>query len=229
MPTPRKAFLSGVKAAVPLFVGVIPFSLMTGLSSVNAGFTVLETIAMSLLVFAGAAQLAVVDLVNQNATEIVIILTGIIINLRFCMYSASLAPHFSGLPFTLRGFLAYLITDAGYAVSIIGFNQRTKHKHFLYLGTSITLWLVWHVALLIGIFVGVLVPPEWPLDFAVPLIFLTLMVMSLTSKYTLIAAVVAVGLMLLTYELPYNLGLCIASLGGVLAGYMSDKWWNNER
>ena len=85
MATPQKALFCGVKSVVPLLIGVVPFSLITGLAATNAGFTPIETIGMSCLVFAGASQLAVIDLVNQNATEIVIILTGIIINLRFCM------------------------------------------------------------------------------------------------------------------------------------------------
>lgn len=230
MPTPQKAFLSGIKAASPLLVGVVPFSLVTGLSATNAGFTATETIGMSCLVFAGAAQLAVLDLVNQNAAEIVIILTGIIINLRFCMYSASLAPHFKGLSFPLRAFLAYLITDHAYAVSIVAFNnERKAYKHLYYAGAALTLWCVWQITLIIGVFIGVLVPPHWPLDFAIPLTFLALMFLSLTSKYALVAAIAASGLMLLTHGLPYNLGLFLSAFGGVIAGFLADRWSGNGR
>jgi len=230
METPLKALLCGVKAVVPSLVGVIPFSLITGLASMNAGFTPIETIGMSCLVFAGASQLAVIDLVNQNATEIVIILTGIIINLRFCMYSASLAPHLSTLPVPTRGFLAYLLTDHAYAVSIVAFNnERKTNKHLFYLGAAATLWVVWQMSLLIGIFLGVLVPPDWPLDFVIPLTFLALMFLALTSKNALVAAIVASGLMFLAHGLPYNLGLFLSALGGVLAGFLANKWSENGR
>lgn len=230
MPTPRKAFLSGMKAVIPLLIGVVPFSLVTGLLAINAGFSPGETIAMSCLIFAGASQLAVIDLVNQNAAEIVIIFTGIIINLRFCMYSASLAPHFKGLSFPLRALLAYLITDHAYAVSIVAFNnERKAYKHLFFAGAAITLWCVWQITLIIGVFIGVLVPPHWPLDFAIPLTFLALMFLSLTSKYALVAAVVAGGIMLLTHGLPYNFGLFLSALGGVLAGFLSDRWSSDGR
>lgn len=230
MATPQKALLSGVKSVIPLLIGVVPFSLITGLASINAGFTPVETIGMSCLVFAGAAQLAVIDLVNQNATEIVIILTGVVINLRFCMYSASLAPHFSNLPFSTRGFLAYLLTDHAYAVSIVAFNHERKiHKHLFYIGAGTTLWVVWQTSLLIGIFLGVLVPSNWPLDFVIPLTFLALMFLALTSKYALVAAIAASSLMLLIHGWPYNLGLFFSAFGGVLTGFLANKWCENGR
>ncbi|MDT8421368.1 MAG: AzlC family ABC transporter permease [Desulfuromonadales bacterium] len=230
MATPQNALLCGVKSVIPLLVGVVPFSLITGLASTNAGFTPVETIGMSCLVFAGASQLAVIDLVNQNAAEIVIILTGIIINLRFCMYSASLAPHFSNLTLTTRGFLAYLLTDHAYAVSIVAFNnERKTHKHFFYIGAAATLWVVWQTSLLLGIFLGVLVPSSWPLDFVIPLTFLGLMFLALTSKYALVAAVAASCLMFLTHGWPYNLGLFFSAFGGVLTGFLANKWCGHGR
>lgn len=230
MATPQKALLCGVKSVLPLLVGVVPFSLITGLAATNAGFTSIETIGMSCLVFAGASQLAVIDLVNQNATEIVIILTGIIINVRFCMYSASLAPHFSNLPLSTRGLLAYLLTDHAYAVSIVAFNnERKNHKHLFYLGAATTLWVVWQTSLIIGIFLGVLVPSSWPLDFFIPLTFLALMCLALTSKYALVAAIAASCLMFLTHGLPYNLGLFLSAFGGILTGFLANKWCENGR
>lgn len=230
MVTPKDALLSGVKSVIPLLIGVVPFSLITGLASINAGFTPFETLGMSCLVFAGASQLAVIDLVNQNAAEIVIILTGVIINLRFCMYSASLAPHFSNLPLSTRGFLAYLLTDHAYAVSIVAFNNEQKnHKPFFYMGAAATLWVVWQTSLLVGIFLGVLVPPGWPLDFVIPLTFLGLMFLSLTSKFALVAAVTSSCLMFFFYGLPYNLGLFLAALGGVLTGFVANRWCGNGR
>lgn len=230
MVTQQKAFLCGVKSVIPLLVGVVPFSLITGLASINAGFTPIEALGMSCLVFAGASQLAVIDLVNQNAAEIIIILTGIIINLRFCMYSASLAPHFSHLPFSTRGLLAYLLTDHAYAVSIVAFNnERKTNKHLFYLGAAATLWVVWQVSLLIGIFLGVLVPSGWPLDFAIPLTFLALMFLTLTSKFALVSAITAGCLMFLTHGLPYNLGLFLSAFGGVLTGFLASKRFGNGR
>ena len=140
MSTRKKAFFCGIKATIPILLGVVPFALIAGISAINAGFTKAEAIGMSYIVFAGAAQLATVDLVSQNSPTIAILLTALVINLRFCMYSASLAPHFSGLPLSLRGVLAYLLTDQAYAISVIAFNnERKKNKHIFYFSAAITL------------------------------------------------------------------------------------------
>lgn len=223
MATKRKAFYCGITAAIPMLLGVIPFSLIAGLSAVNAGFSKAEAIGMSYIVFAGAAQLATVDLITQNTPTIAILLTALVINLRFCMYSASLAPHFGGLPISLRAVIAYLLTDQAYAVSIIAFrNERTKNKHFFYLGTALTLWVVWQGGTIIGVLLGTLIPHSWSLDFAVPLTFLALLFPAIVTRPALISAVVSGALALATYSLPYHLGLFCAALGGITAGYIAD-------
>lgn len=225
MPTPKQSFMCGIKVVLPILVGIVPFSLITGLSAADAGLDPAKAIGMSYIVFAGAAQLATVDLINQNASPVVIVMTAVIINLRFSMYSASLAPHFNGLPVTLRGFLAYLLTDQAYAVSIVAFNnERTEFKHYYYIGAAITLWLTWQIGTIIGVFLGTLIPTSWSLDFAVPLTFLALVFPAITSKPALIAAIVAGVLILLTHTLPYNTGLFISSFGGILAGFCVDRW-----
>jgi branched chain amino acid efflux pump len=225
MPTPKQSFLCGIKAVLPILVGIIPFSLITGLFAADAGLSPAKAISMSYIVFAGAAQLATVDLINQNASPMVIILTAVIINLRFSMYSASLAPHFNGLPVTLRGLLAYLLTDQAYAVTIIAFNnERKKFKHYYYIGAATTLWLTWQVGTIVGVFVGTLVPTSWSLDFAVPLTFLALVFPTMTSRPALMAAIVAGVMILLTHTFPYNLGLFISSFSGVLVGFIVDRW-----
>jgi 4-azaleucine resistance transporter AzlC len=224
MPTRGKAFFSGVKAATPILLGVIPFALIAGISAVNAGFTRAEAIGMSSIVFAGAAQLAAVDLVSQHSSTIAILLTALVINLRFCMYSASLSPHFSGLPFSVRAVLAYLLTDQAYAVSVIAFNnERKKFKHFFYLGTALTLWVIWQTGTIIGVQLGALIPSSWSLDFAVPLTFLALLFPAIVTRPALIAAVVSGVLALAAHSLPYNLGLFVAALGGIVAGYLADR------
>ena len=228
MSTRKQAFFCGVKAVLPILLGVTPFALIAGLSAINAGFSKFEALGMSCIVFAGASQLAAVDLVSQNAPAVVIVLTALVINLRFCMYSASLSSHFNGLPLPLRGLLAYLLTDQAYAVTIVAFsNERKKFKHCFYLGAAIALWVTWQAGTTVGVFLGALIPSSWSLDFAVPLTFLVLLLSAITTRPAFIAAVMAGFLALAAHNLPYNLGFVLAALGGIVAGYLADTWgWN---
>lgn len=224
MPTRKAAFLAGAQAISPIILGVIPFALIAGIAAMGAGLSHFEALAMSYIVFAGAAQLATVDLIGQHASVAVIILTALIINLRFCMYSASLAPHFHGLPLYWRGGLAYLLTDQAFAISISAFGQgRDNFKHWYYLGAALTMWGVWQAGTTAGVFLGAQIPKFWSLDFAIPLTFLALLFPALKDRPSVIAAVSAGLLALIGNDLPYNLGLFLAALGGIAAGCFADR------
>ena len=121
------------------------------------------------IVFAGAAQLAGLQLIGAGAPAIVTILTAWMINLRFTLYSASLAPHFKGQSTRWKALLAYLLTDQAYAVSIIEFENRKDKpgKHWFYFGAAVGLWLTWQVGTALGVFLGTQVPVSWSLDFAI--------------------------------------------------------------
>ncbi len=228
MPTKKAAFISGAKAVSPLLLGVIPFALIAGLSAIGAGLSQLEALGLSVIVFAGAAQLAAVDLIGQQASVAVIILTALVINLRFCMYSASLAPHFHGLPLCWRGGLAYLLTDQAFAIAISAYSQgRANLRHWYYLGAALTLWGVWQGGTAAGVFLGTQIPQSWSLDFAIPLTFLALLCPALQDRPAMIAAMTAGGLALMGHSLPYNLGLFLAALGGIAAGCLADRKANH--
>lgn len=228
MPTRKAAFLSGAKAISPLILGVIPFALIAGIAAVAAGLSRLEALVMSVIVFAGAAQLAAVDLIGQHASMAVIILTALIINLRFCMYSASLAPHFQGLPLYCRGGLAYLLTDQAFAIAISAFGRdRKTFKPWYYLGAALTMWGVWQGGTAVGVFLGTQIPKTWALDFAIPLTFLALLFPALKDRPAIIAATSSGVLALIGHSLPYNLGLFLAALGGIAAGCLADRRTNH--
>src|SRR6056297_1149912 len=87
-------FLAGVRAALPSLFGLIPFGLVAGIAAVDAGLSPLQAVGLSFVVFAGASQLAAVDLLSQDASLAVVVVTAVVINLRMAMYSASIAPYF---------------------------------------------------------------------------------------------------------------------------------------
>ncbi len=223
MPTRKRAFLSGAGAMVPILLGDTPFALLAGIAAIKVGFTKLEALGMSYIVFAGASQLAAIELVGRHASAVVIILTALLINLRLGMYSASLAPHFAELPLGWRGILAYFLTDEGYALSISAYNDgRRQFKHWFYLGGSLLLWSVWVAGTLTGAIVGGHIPQGWSLEFAVPLTFLALLFPTISDRPTLLAAACAGALAIAAHGLPYNLGLLLATLGGILGGCLAE-------
>ena len=223
MSSRKEAFLGGARAVAPIILGVIPFALIAGLSAVKVGLTKVEALGMSYVVFAGAAQLAAIDLIGRQAPLTVVVLTALVINLRFCMYSASLAPHFDGVPLRGRALLAYLLTDQAYAISIAAYaGGRDRFKPWFYLGAALVMWCVWQAGTLAGVLLGAHIPSAWGLDFAIPLTFLALLFPALKNRPAVIAAVAAGLLALAGHGLPYNLGLVLAACGGIVAGCLAE-------
>ncbi|MDF1596231.1 MAG: AzlC family ABC transporter permease [Acidimicrobiia bacterium] len=215
------SYRRGVRDVMPILLGVIPFGLIAGISSIDAGLDVSQAIGLSVVVFAGASQLAAIALIGENAALAVIILTPLVINARFLMYSASLASHFSGLPVSRRIVASYLLTDQSYAFSIIRYRDETwdlRSRLSYYLGIATTLWIVWQLSTAAGAILGAGVPDPWSLDFAVPLVFLALLVPAIRDRADGIAAAVAGALVIIAAGLPYNLALPLAAVAGIAAG-----------
>ncbi len=217
-------FQSGVRAIAPLLPSVVPFGIMAGIAARDAGLDVWASLGMSVIIFAGASQLAAAQLMGEGAVPAVIVLTALVINLRMVMYSASLAPHLAGLPRRWKWPLAYLVTDQAYAVTIHRMLREPdmRDRHWYFLGAAFPLWAMWVLATLAGIAVGAALPGAWRLEFAVPLIFLALLVPAVHDRPTLAAAGVGAGVAVLAHRVPINLGLITGALCGVVAGVMSD-------
>lgn len=223
--SPRRLFIEGFRDLSPIFLGAAPFGLIAGISMTAAGMTPFETASMTVIVVAGAAQLAAADLIGQNAPLFVVVLTALVINLRFTMYSASLAPHLKDLPLRWKLFCAYGLTDQAYAVAITRYTRepQMQNKHWYYLGAAFALWACWIVTVMIGVAVGVGIPPEWELDFAVPLTFLALLLPHLVTRPALGASLVAATVAILCKGLPYNLGLFLGAGCGVTVGALLGR------
>ncbi len=223
--TPRTAFMAGLRAILPIQLGVLPFALITGVAATSIGMTAVQGIGMSLIVFAGAAQLVGIQLLDAHAPLLVIWLSTFFINLRFVMYSSSLATHLPRLPLRWKLLLPYLLTDQAYAMSLLAFAQEPERpfKQWFYLGAALTLWLVWMSATAVGAIVGVLIPASWSLNFAAPLTFLALVMATIKDRSMIVAAVIAGLTAVLAHPLPYRTGLILAALAGIAAGLISDK------
>jgi 4-azaleucine resistance transporter AzlC len=216
----RKTFWDGVRAEFPLLVGVFPFGMIYGALALNAGLSKLASQMMSSIVFAGSAQFITAQLVSDAAPALVIILTIVVVNLRHMLYSASLAPYLKNLSLKWKVLLSYLLTDEAYAPSILKYEAAgiTPFSHWFLLGAGFSLWSTWQISTAFGIFLGTAIPEKWPLDFALPLTFIA-MVMPVLKNRPMIAAAVSAGVVaLLAYSLPFKLGLILAALTGIVVG-----------
>jgi 4-azaleucine resistance transporter AzlC len=222
--TPRSVFIDGVKAILPVLLGIIPFGTIFGVTAVAQGLPAIHALGMSLFIFAGAAQLVAVQLITNGAPLLVIWASTFFINLRFMMYSTSLAPHFRDASNPIKGWLSFLIADQIYAVSIIRYTERpdAPYKPYFFLGGGMTLVAAWNISTAVGVFLGAQVPASWSLDFAVPLTFLALVFPALKDWPAALAAVSAGVTAVLAANLPYNLGLIVAALTGILIGYLAE-------
>lgn len=221
----RSTLLLGVRDMAPLMVGAVPFGLVTGVSAVALGIPAAEVVLMSAIVFAGAAQLAAISLVGSGAAAWVVLLTVAIINLRHVMYSASLAPWLQRYRLPGRLATAFLLVDQVYTLGILRFpKEREGFGRLEYmLGMGGSLWLVWVAATAAGALVGAQVPPAWQLDFAVPLMFLALLVPAVRTRPALVAALVGAAGALALQPLPYNLGLVSGAFVGIVAGTVAER------
>lgn len=215
----------GVRDALPLLLGIAPFGLVAGIAAVEAGLDLSQAVGMSLIVFAGASQLAALDLLGRDAPLAVIALTATVINLRFLMYSASIAQYFREFEAKWKALLAYVLTDQAYALSIARFrSDRSFDAKAYYLGAAVTIWAVWQVTTVAGVLLGAGVPDSWGLEFTVPLIFLALLVPAMEDRATTVAGLVGGAVAVAGAGLPLNLGLLVGATIGVGAGLATERF-----
>jgi 4-azaleucine resistance transporter AzlC len=175
-------------------------------------------------VYAGSAQLVALQMYASQAPTALVIFTGLVVNLRFLMYSASMVQYLQARSWWQKISCAYLMTDQSYAVSMSRFQQQPDlpQKRWFYVGTGVAMWLVWQSGTLLGMLVGAQIPAEWQLDFTIPLAFIALLVPQIRSKKIAIVAAVAGLAAVLTASLPFKLGLVVSVLVGIVTGMILE-------
>ena len=221
----KKEFWNGVRAEFPLLIGVFPFGMIYGALALNAGLSTSAAQLMSSIVFAGSSQFVTAQLVHDSASAIVIIVTIAVVNLRHMLYSASLAPYLHDLSLRWKALLSYLLTDEAYAPTIIKYERDgiKPFSHWFLLGAGFSLWFTWQVSTALGIFLGTAIPEDWPLDFALPLTFIAMVVPILKNRPMIASALSAGVVALLAFSLPYKLGIILAALTGILVGTILES------
>jgi 4-azaleucine resistance transporter AzlC len=215
----------------PMMPGIVPFGITTGMALSDAGLSPVIAIVSSVVVFAGAAQLAALQLISEGSLPIVVFLSACIINLRFSMYSASLAPYFASLAPRWTWTISYLLSDQACTVTLLRAHQephRTDLRWF-YLGGGMFMWITWQMSVSIGVFAGSHLPLNDSLSFALPLVFMGLLISSVVDRATTIAAFSAASVAVIGNDLPMNLGFPLATIIGIFVGIVAESRANPTR
>ncbi len=224
--TTKSAFWAGFRASAPFLVVVAPFATLFGVLATEAGLNVVEVMAFSIAVIAGAAQFTALQLMEENAPVLIVLASALIVNLRMAMYSASITPYLGEVPIWKRAIAAYFLVDQSYAVSHEKFEttpEMTPGTRFAYfMGTVAPICPMWYVFTLVGALVGQQIPETWAMDFVIPIAFLALIGPMLRTPAHVIAALTAIVVALLTAWVPYSLGLVIGGLAGMIAGAQTE-------
>ncbi|MBN2761165.1 MAG: AzlC family ABC transporter permease [Rhodobacteraceae bacterium] len=221
MTFPRDFWL-GFRAGLPFLLVIIPFGAVFGVVATEAGLNLTQTMGFSIMVIAGAAQFVAVQLMVENAPILIILATSLAVNLRMAMYSASLAPHLGKITWWERAVVSYFMVDQAYAASILkyetGPQMTPRQKLAYYMGVVTPVCPMWYIATYGGAVLGDLIPAGLPIDFAVPITFLALIVPMLRTLAHVVAALVSIIGVLVFSFVPFNLGLLIAALLAMVAG-----------
>ena len=221
----RAAYFAGVRDTLTVVPSYLPFALVCGVASVNAGLTTGAALAMPALVFGGSSQAVVTQFIQNSASIWVAILSGCVVNLRMAVYSAAMAPKLRGLSTARRMAAAFFLVDNTFALMQKRSDANPHDAHLLayYAGLSSMVWPFWVVFCTIGIFAGSIVPTAWQLDFAIPLSFIAICATAVRSLPTGASAIVGGMASLLLFDLPLKLGLVVACLIGLIAGQLAEK------
>ncbi len=222
---PRVEFFTGVKAELPMIIGVIPFGMIYGILALNAGLPASAAQAMSVIIFAGSSQFISAQLFSLSVPAVINVFTIGVINLRHALYSASISPYLEKLPNRWKWSLAYLLTDEAYAVTILHYQEEgdDRNKHWFFLGAGLTLWTTWQLSTAAGIFLGASVPESWSLDFAIALTFIALTVPAIKDRASLGAALSAGVIAVIAFNLPLKFGLLAAASIGIMVGLLIER------
>ncbi len=217
-------FARGAREMSGVALGIAAWGLVTGVAMTKSGLPLPLALLMSLVVFAGSAQLAALPLIAGGAPIWVVWATALCVNLRFIIFSAGWRPYLAHLPFRQRLRMGYFTADLNYVIFMRRFPEpRPAPEQLPYFwGGVVTNWTAWQVPSLTGIVLGDQIPTSWGLGFAGTLALLGLMYSQVADRATLVAAAVAACAAVAAYALPLKLNIVVAISAAVAIGLLID-------
>jgi len=232
-PAQQREFIYGVKEMSHSAVTIVTWSIVTGIAMAKSTLTIHQAIAMSLLVYAGSAQLAALPLIAVGAPIWVILVTSFIVNLRFVIFSLGLQAHFYYLSTWRRILLGYFTTDFSYLAHLKRFPKAetkeelsadTEHlRLYSMIGFQAANWLSWQIGSITGILLASQIPNEWGLQFAGAVALVVIIGPMLDRSSAKWAAVTAGSVAVMTYGIPFRLNIILAVVAALIVGMMLDR------
>lgn len=215
--------LAGLRDGIMVIVAYIPFGLALGVALASTRVDPITALLSSPIIFAGASQLVAVQLLDQGAGILLVVVSVAVVNARHLLYSASLQPHLADWPRGVRMFGAFFLADPVYALVIARYERpegggARRERLAYFFAVSGACLVGWSTLTAVGIFLGGLVPAWIPLELAIPLTFLLLVLPLIKNSAGLVAAGVGGFAALLADPLPLGLGLLVGAAAGLLAG-----------
>ena len=220
-----KVFYKGISDVSPLMIPVVPFGLIFGVLSLEIGFTPLETMGMSLIVFGGASQIVLLQLFSGGASSLVIISSVGAVNSRHMLYGAVVSEHLSDLKMIWKIIISYFLIDQAFAVSNEYLKKnKDKNNYFHLVGGGATCWVIWQSTTVLGIVLGSAIPEELGLSFAVPLTFLALLVNDFRKLINVIVIIISGLVATIGYNfIPFKAYVIFAALTGLFSAIILTK------
>ena len=220
-----KIFLKGIIDVSPLMIPVVPFGLIFGVLAIDVGFTPLQAMGMSLIVFGGASQIVLLQLFSGGASSLVIISSVGAVNSRHLLYGAVVSEHLSDLKLIWKIIISYFLIDQAFAISNEYFKKnKERNRYFHLVGGGAACWIIWQSTTLLGIILGSAIPEQLGLSFAVPLTFLALLVNDFRKFINLVVIIVSGSVATLGYNfIPFKAYVIFAALAGLLTAMVLTK------
>ncbi len=208
--------------SAPLFLPAIPFAMVLGLAISESVMPAAVGMSSNLIIFAGAAQLATVSLAAA-ASWLTLVATASVINLRHVMYSAALAPRFQHQPRWFRWVGPLVLVDQVFA--LVSARSDLDHAEWrrYFLSCGVFFFTCWNIAVTVGLIAGGTIPEQWRLEAAPAIMFAGLVVLGLSSRPGVIAAVTGAVVCFAALDVPNSGGILVGAIAGVLAGYLADR------
>ncbi|MDY7576800.1 AzlC family ABC transporter permease [Herbaspirillum sp. RTI4] len=224
----RAAFWAGFKASAGTMPAMFAWGIVSGMAMLKSGMSVWQAMGMTLFVYAGSAQFAALPLLVDHAPALMIFFTAVIVNLRFMIFAAIMAPHFRHLPWYQRLWYSYFSGD----IAIIYFPQRFSAetaarpagKIGYYSGISYPSWYSWQCGSVLGILLASQIPASWNIGFAGTLALLAILIPMIVNAATLVGALVGGAVAVAGIGLPFRMGLLLAVVLGMGAAMLTDVW-----
>ena len=229
--TNYKVFLTGIVDVSPLMIPVVPFGLIFGVLAIDIGFSPVETMAMSLIIFGGASQIVLLQLFSGGASSLVIISSVGAVNSRHLLYGAVVSEHLSDLKLVWKIIISYFLIDQAFAISNDYLKKnKDSNRYFHLVGGGATCWVIWQSTTLLGIILGAAIPEKLGLSFAVPLTFLALLVNDFRKFINVIVIIISGLVATLGYNyIPFKAYVIVAALAGLItAMILTTKMKKNE-